>query len=372
MQIKSTITCVLTLLAVASARINDNSVDLNAENRNSVDLGNADNKSIDHNGGSLDIQIEPELQQKLQDEQEYGDFSGATEKSFQRLVDANEFSEIGDIHHFSHDSASLDFDALLEEQRAMIEHADIQKNLNRHPAHHPCPSPFPPGACNIGPSSTGCFSDYSSSNCQSASYDCSATGSYGCTVPCPQPCPPSLPVNTGCPIPCPAPCPPEPCALPCPQPCPQPQQFNPCFATPFGNEFCDYNVPSPSGSSFDINDFKFDFCDATAFGVVAQLRLIGLRYPNHPNSAQRTAYINYITGIIKSFPCTRQRGIMVAYLEANPINLNDRKSFNKWAAAFSKNLLSEIDFPLGLNLPGMFAHPRPRHANRRHKRAVRK
>jgi hypothetical protein len=149
---------------------------------------------------------------------------------------------------------------------------------------------------------------------------------------------------------------------PCPVACPIPPQYNPCFASPFADEFCDYSSSSSASSSsssvsevvFNINDYKFDVCGASAFGIVAQLRMIGLRYPNNPNAAQRTAFINYITGMINNFPCTQQRNVMSSYLTANAINVNDRKSFNKWAFGFSKNILTETNFPLGLNLQGMF------------------
>ncbi len=373
MHIKSTVACALTLMAVASAR--------------PVNLIVGNNESNDQDNQSLEAQVQAELEQKLQDEQNFGDFSDITEKRFQSLNPLNEQFDFNAALEADAD-ASLDFDALLEEQQTLIEHAEQQKAYIR------------PGssACGYGPSSSSCYSDNSNpgSYCSSygssfgastSSYGCPATSSYGCPTTSSYGCPALS--SSGCPAPCPAPRP-APCALPCPAPapiyntgcalpspcpplpcppCPLPQQYNPCFASPFADEFCDYSSSSsssscPSSSSsysssvsevlFNINDYKFDVCGASVFGIVAQLRMIGLRYPNNPNAAQRTAFINYITGLINNFPCTPQRTIMSTYLTANSINVNDRKSFNKWAATFSKSILTEINFPLGLNLQGMF------------------
>ena len=347
MQIKSTVACALTLLAVASARPVNNIVN---------------NSNESETAQSIEAQVQAELAQKLQDEQVYGDFSGATEKSFQSLAPLNQQFDINAALE-ADANVSVDFDGLLQEQQTLIEQAQQQKSC--------LPRPYPSSSCSYGPSSSSsCYSDYSNSGsyCSSSfgpstsSYGC-PTSSFGCPAPrpapCPAPCPAPNPVcNTGCPLP------PAPCAPACPVP-----QYNPCFASPFGDEFCDYSSSSSASEIvFNINDYKFDVCGASAFGVVAQLRMIGLRYPNNPNAAQRTAFINYITGIINNFPCTQQRTVMSSYLTANPINVNDRKSFNKWAAAFSKNILTEIHFPLGLNLQGMFVPVYSKNA----KRAVRK
>lgn len=376
MQIKSTVACVLALMAVASAR------------------------PVVKSENDIQNEVQQELQQILEEEQLYGDISGATEKAFQSIIpsvqaepqaEAKEDEEEYEIVY-----ESVDEDAFLAEQEQAR-----QAEENKEKA---CIVPQPP-------SSGSCYSSYGSSSYGPSCSDSYSSGSYysssGCNMPpmpcmtnMPAPCPAPnnyrpLPYPAPCPAPCPAPIPtpcmpnpyPAPCPAPYPAPCPGPvpTPFNPCFASPFCGDYegdsdsCDISLSSTcdvsSSSSYqdvNINNYKFDVCGASVFGIAAQLRMIGLRFPNHPTSAQRTAFIDFITAMVDNFPCPQQQITMASYLKAHPINVNDRKSFNKWASAFARNALAATKFPFGLNLKGMLVPVARPVSKRSTRRATRK
>ena len=102
-----------------------------------------------------------------------------------------------------------------------------------------------------------------------------------------------------------------------------------------------------------MDGIRLGFCDTAALGAIANIRLIGLKYPRQANSLESKRSSNYINSIIEGFPCEKEKNIMKDVMKTYPPVYSDRKSFNKWAILFGKRVLKKLKITVGLSMSNL-------------------
>lgn len=109
------------------------------------------------------------------------------------------------------------------------------------------------------------------------------------------------------------------------------------------------------GSTNGLIGVKLGFCDTAVLGAIANIRLMGLKYPRLASTAERQRSAQYVTSIVENFPCDREKQIMKQIMNMSPPIYSDRAKFNKWAVLFGKRVLKESKCPVGLSMNNLLS-----------------
>lgn len=105
-----------------------------------------------------------------------------------------------------------------------------------------------------------------------------------------------------------------------------------------------------SNAVSELSGVKLSFCESAALGVIANFRLMGLKFPMQANSLERQKSAQYLISLVNSFPCEKEQAMMKHAMIVHPPIYSDRRNFNKWVSQFSKNMIKAMNSPVSLDL----------------------
>ena len=121
----------------------------------------------------------------------------------------------------------------------------------------------------------------------------------------------------------------------------------------------------PSRASIPIlSGIHLNFCQTATLALLANIRLIGSKYPRKPSRPERIGLAQYVSSLIANFPCDRERELMNEAVNEMPLMYSDRRAFNRWADFFGKRILKGTNSPVKLNFGNVLV-PAKGHKNNR-------